>query len=573
MENLISPKNDPSSDVDPISDAKLEVSEQKLEDTIDNLPLSDVETFTKIEDIGNASGVSACIAGNETTFEENDSIANREVLLLDNYNEARTDVVFVKECTPIENSKIIEIELLNLPKETQYNRNKGAIPKTTISMYKKNKKAKKSEKEFRTLFDKSRDHSSKDSSSDEAITIVATGKAKPDNSFEIEGVKLNPNKGNNEVEVLETATSYLMDSDLDETELVYFPGNLNAYDSQNVSNLDVEKVPPTLSSSVTIKSSYADVSDSSSTDDESYTLLSILFRNRLKTIEKQFESIDEYIGSADILETTRKSDLEFIFKKMKFDIQSLENYLFNPNLHITKPKIKTLQIQLRKILALNIGLRGKVYVKRNTITYALKQLDIAAKQPKTPSEDNNWTMTNMKNIHIFFRREEVCDKDISFCKMKTTLIEIHGNPNSLYLKNFSDSMIICGPVTGTIFLEDCIESILVVACKQIRVKDSEVCYLYSHVSNYIALENSRRIMIGVYENDYPRIDVDISNASLNMESNNNTNVDDFGWNTETFGQSTNWSMLEYNEAPTIKEMKMKILNNIKLKIKDLEDQF
>ncbi len=66
--------------------------------------------------------------------------------------------------------------------------------------------------------------------------------------------------------------------------------------------------------------------------------------------------------------------------------------------------------------------------------------------------------------------------------------------------------ILCGPVSSSVFLEDCVACVFVLASQQLRVHSSSSSSFYIHVTSRAVIEDSQKLTFAPYSWLYPDID-------------------------------------------------------------------
>ena len=62
-----------------------------------------------------------------------------------------------------------------------------------------------------------------------------------------------------------------------------------------------------------------------------------------------------------------------------------------------------------------------------------------------------------------------------------------------------------GPVSGSIFVENCADCSFVVACQQLRVHSTSSSHFYLHVTSRAVIEDSRQLAFAPYSRTYPEL--------------------------------------------------------------------
>ena len=66
--------------------------------------------------------------------------------------------------------------------------------------------------------------------------------------------------------------------------------------------------------------------------------------------------------------------------------------------------------------------------------------------------------------------------------------------------------ILCGPVSSSVFIEDCKDCTFVVACQQLRVHGTVQSLFYLHVTSRAIIEDCRQVSFAPYNLTYPELE-------------------------------------------------------------------
>lgn len=142
--------------------------------------------------------------------------------------------------------------------------------------------------------------------------------------------------------------------------------------------------------------------------------------------------------------------------------------------------------------------------------------------------------------------DEVHQRDILLTELSNCTIKLYGNPNTLRLNKAHSCKVLCGPVSTSVFLEDCSDCILAVACQQLRIHTTRNTRIFLQVTSRAIVEDCSGIQFAPYTWSYPGIEKDFQDSGLDRSKNNWTIVDDFNWLARDVA-SPNWSILPEEE--------------------------
>ncbi|KAI4317275.1 hypothetical protein L6164_025158 [Bauhinia variegata] len=146
-----------------------------------------------------------------------------------------------------------------------------------------------------------------------------------------------------------------------------------------------------------------------------------------------------------------------------------------------------------------------------------------------------------------FRGKEVGEftiSDLDCCEVR-----IIGCLRALFVHRLKNCKVYVGPVLGSILIEEVEGCIFVMASHQIRIHTAKKSDFYLRVRSRPIIEDSSGVRFAPYHLTYEGIEEDLRGASLDEETENWANVDDFKWLRAI--QSPNWSILPENERVRI----------------------
>ena len=107
-----------------------------------------------------------------------------------------------------------------------------------------------------------------------------------------------------------------------------------------------------------------------------------------------------------------------------------------------------------------------------------------------------------------------------------------------------NSRIFCGPVSRSIFVNDCLDSELHLACQQLRIHTTINTKFHIHVTSKAIIEDCEELGFAPYDfYVYEGLDADYQQSGLSRETNNWKDVDDFNW-LKLDEPSPNWYLIK-----------------------------
>ncbi|XP_053456911.1 tubulin-specific chaperone C [Nycticebus coucang] len=150
--------------------------------------------------------------------------------------------------------------------------------------------------------------------------------------------------------------------------------------------------------------------------------------------------------------------------------------------------------------------------------------------------------SNLESQVLEKKADELHQRDVLLTELSNCTIKLYGNPNTLRLAKARSCKLLCGPVSTSVFLEDCSDCVLAVACQQLRIHSTKDTRIFLQVISRAIVEDCSGIQFAPYTWTYPGIDKDFEGSGLDRNKNNWNDVDDFNWLARDVA-SPNWSIL------------------------------
>lgn len=159
------------------------------------------------------------------------------------------------------------------------------------------------------------------------------------------------------------------------------------------------------------------------------------------------------------------------------------------------------------------------------------------------------TIKDKSNETIVKVETELLNADIGIINCKNCVIKLYGQPSVIHISNIEDCVILCGPMSGSAFVNKCLNSKLNLACHQLRIHETRDSQFYIHVSSRSIIENCSNVKFSPYAWSYHNISDNFKTSGILHEANSDDswkNIDDFNWLVSD-QQSPNWNFLPQNE--------------------------
>lgn len=139
-------------------------------------------------------------------------------------------------------------------------------------------------------------------------------------------------------------------------------------------------------------------------------------------------------------------------------------------------------------------------------------------------------------------RDVIMNEQINNNHNQKLLVKILGNPGTVHATNLNNVTVLCGPVSTSIFVENCVDCDFVVACQQLRIHSTKHSNFYLHVTSKGIVEDCSSVWFAPYNLAYPNLTLHYTNSGLNQDVNNWNTIDDFNWLSNE-RPSPNWHIL------------------------------
>nr|CAI5843772.1 unnamed protein product [Callosobruchus analis] len=251
-----------------------------------------------------------------------------------------------------------------------------------------------------------------------------------------------------------------------------------------------------------------------------------------------------------------KTELPDHFNIISKEILTLQKYVAASNIFLRHYDLQRCQNTLQELTNTAKYLENELLPKKKfSFKNRTKEKDI--KKEKEDEVDSTVLKSQVCSIISscgFFNRvneilgmppSDIFRKDISLEKLDKCTVILKGTPSTLHLNHLSNCKVFTGPVSTSIFAENCTNCTLVIACQQLRLHSSQNVQIYLHVTSRAIMEDCKDIDVAPYNWIYEGMEKDFENAHLEKNINNWRCVGDFNWLNEK--HSPNWKEIPENE--------------------------
>ncbi|XP_073684835.1 tubulin-specific chaperone C [Garra rufa] len=244
--------------------------------------------------------------------------------------------------------------------------------------------------------------------------------------------------------------------------------------------------------------------------------------------------------------------------------QQLQKFLNDSIMFLTQYEIRQAQASLQKIQSSLGEKRDEVLPKKK---FAFRARNTGASKPPASSQQttdksasdvaatvvvdaavfvDQCGFSNADNQVLIKQAEEIQQGDVLLTHLTNCKVRLYGCPSTLHIKNIRNCEILCGPVSSSVFVDQCTDSTLVFPCQQLRTHNTTATQIYLHVTSRAIIEDCNGVRFAPFTWTYPGIHDHFKIAGLDPNRNNWTDVDDFNW-LAAGTHSPNWTVIPETE--------------------------
>ncbi|XP_017551384.1 tubulin-specific chaperone C [Pygocentrus nattereri] len=239
--------------------------------------------------------------------------------------------------------------------------------------------------------------------------------------------------------------------------------------------------------------------------------------------------------------------------------QQLQKFLNDSTMFLTQYELRQAQATLQKLQASIAELKPKkkFAFRSRTVTAGSSQQPPAAAASSGSTDKpaglgtavdggavsaTQCGFSNVQNVVLIKRSEEIQQRDVLLSHLTNCKVWLYGSPSTLHIKNVRDCQILSGPVSSSVFVDECTGSTLGFACQQLRTHNTTHTQIYLHVTSRAIIEDCHGLLFAPFNWTYDGMDKDFKVSGLDPERNNWSEVDDFNW-LAAGTPSPNWAII------------------------------
>jgi len=285
--------------------------------------------------------------------------------------------------------------------------------------------------------------------------------------------------------------------------------------------------------------------------------------DQTKAFNESFEENSEKISNLIKLIEDRKveqRDLPNHFSKISKDLQVLNRHLSVSTVFLTNYKVRKClqtiedfearikQLESEFLPKKKFGFKTRKAKSTDKIRKQVDEIDANVIKPVV-FETISCGFFDKKCERLRLESDEIAKKDVELRNLEDCTVLLCGCPGTVHISNVKRCRILIGPVSTSVFVDNCQESTLAIACQQLRIHCTKQSSFYIHVTSRAIIEDSVHVKFAPYSLGYDGIEKHFEISGLDRDQNNWNQIDDFNWLASDV-PSPNWEVIKEEERDT-----------------------
>ncbi|XP_063077669.1 tubulin-specific chaperone C [Engraulis encrasicolus] len=282
----------------------------------------------------------------------------------------------------------------------------------------------------------------------------------------------------------------------------------------------------------------------------------------LTTFNTERESIEVLLSTCN---GANREDASKVLEEATIKTQQLQKFLNDSMVFLTPFNLRQAQAALQALQTSLSEQRDAVLPKKK---FAFKSRNVKSKTTVSPSssvteipkaDKDRDTVVDTAPIQCAFSSAEsqvliktaveIQQRDVLLSHLTNCKVRLLGSPSTLHIKHVRDCEILCGPVSSSVFVDQCSGSTLAFPCQQLRTHNTKDTRIYLHVTSRAIIEDCQGVSFAPFTWTYSNLDADFAVSGLDRNRNNWDQVDDFNW-LAAGTPSPNWTVIPENDRKT-----------------------
>ena len=181
----------------------------------------------------------------------------------------------------------------------------------------------------------------------------------------------------------------------------------------------------------------------------------------------------------------------------------------------------------------------------------VKEVTDSSKQAEENEENQDIKLADCKFVDLKdqclkMSEDDIKQKDVALARLDSCTVKLFGSPSAIHINKLRNCKIFSGPVSGSIFIRECVNCLFVVPCQQLRIHSTRQTKFYIHVTSRAIIEDCSDVLFGPYNWQYPNINHHYEISGLDKSRNSWNDIDDFNW-LAADKHSPNWNLVPAEE--------------------------
>lgn len=269
-----------------------------------------------------------------------------------------------------------------------------------------------------------------------------------------------------------------------------------------------------------------------------------LFEDEYPQMKNDLEQLFEQLSLKQDDATIRQEFLDQLQKLEKF-ITEHAQILRSRDLANAQNDVLKLRDQLKSLHSSSTPLDFKSSDVPSSAS-ASSSSENDATGPTLVTSSNTVTIFNRENELIRLSSADLDGKDVAIENLRQCELFFQGVPSSLQIKNLQTCVVIVGPCSRSILIDQCEQCEFALAAQQLRIHRSRICDFYVHITAQPIIEDCEECRFAPYNVDYRAKRDQIEQSGLNWKNDFWNDVKDFNHLIPSI-PSPNWSIIEEEE--------------------------
>jgi len=170
--------------------------------------------------------------------------------------------------------------------------------------------------------------------------------------------------------------------------------------------------------------------------------------------------------------------------------------------------------------------------------------DVTDTRTKT-NFDTGLSLRNKKDETLELQEDVTNAADVTLADLENCKVVVYGSPSTLHMSNIKSCRIFGGPVSSSIFIENCSNSTLVLSSQQLRIHNTVETDFYIHVTSKAIIEDCSKVRFGEHPGLSWIPESTWKTSTLQQSVNHWSQVGDFNW-LAADKASPNWCKIDVN---------------------------